>query len=84
MQASLAQIIGRLGGELIGDDGARTVSRIAPLVTAGADAISFLSHPRYVPQLATCAAGCVIVSPAARDAAASRGKIYNGCWLDWE
>ncbi|MBL8360888.1 MAG: UDP-3-O-(3-hydroxymyristoyl)glucosamine N-acyltransferase [Rubrivivax sp.] len=73
MQASLAQITGRLGGELVGDDGSHVVTRIAPLAAAGADAISFLSHPRYVPQLATCAAGCVIVSPAARDAAAARG-----------
>jgi len=72
VQVRLADIAALLGGELIGD-GAATVSRIAPLEGAGPDAITFLSNPRYAQQLEASAAGCVIVSPAVRDAAAARG-----------
>ncbi len=72
MQARLVDLAGHLGGELIGEPGA-TVSRIGPLETADAQTISFLSNPRYQPQLAASAAGCVIVGPAMREAAASRG-----------
>ena len=71
MRATLAEIASRLGGELIGD-GAQVVERIAPLPSADAGAISFLANPRYAPQLAATAAGCVIVAPALRDAAAVR------------
>jgi UDP-3-O-[3-hydroxymyristoyl] glucosamine N-acyltransferase len=41
----------------------------------GADAstLSFLAHARYQSQLQTTAAGCVIVAPAFREAAAARG-----------
>ena len=72
MHASLGELARLLDGELIGDP-ARVVSRIAPLETADADSIGFLAHPRYVAQLQTTAAGCVIVSAANRDAAAARG-----------
>jgi UDP-3-O-[3-hydroxymyristoyl] glucosamine N-acyltransferase len=68
----LGEIAARLGGELIGDP-ALPIVRLAPLETAGTDAIAFLSHPRYVAQLQRSAAGCVIVAPALRDAAAARG-----------
>lgn len=72
MQARIGDLATLLGGELIGD-GAHTVGRIGPLEGATADTISFLSNPRYQAQLATSAAGCVIVAPALRDAAAARG-----------
>jgi UDP-3-O-[3-hydroxymyristoyl] glucosamine N-acyltransferase len=72
VRASIGELSRQLGGELIGDPQAE-VTRIAPLETAGADAISFLSNPRYQQQLASSAAGCVIVGPALRDAAAARG-----------
>jgi UDP-3-O-[3-hydroxymyristoyl] glucosamine N-acyltransferase len=72
VQVRLDELSARLGGELIGDP-ALTISRIGPLETAEADTISFLSNPRYQPQLAASAAGCVIVGPAMRDAAAARG-----------
>jgi UDP-3-O-[3-hydroxymyristoyl] glucosamine N-acyltransferase len=72
VQVRLDELSARLGGELIGDP-ALTISRIGPLETAAADTISFLSNPRYQPQLAASAAGCVIVGPAMRDAAAARG-----------
>lgn len=72
MQVRIAEIAARLGGELLGDGGI-AVGRIGPLETAGPDTISFLSNPRYQPQLAASQAGCVIVGPASREAAAARG-----------
>jgi UDP-3-O-[3-hydroxymyristoyl] glucosamine N-acyltransferase len=68
----IGELSARLGGELIGDPALR-VSRIGPLESATADTISFLSNPRYEKQLAASAAGCVIVGPSMRDAAAARG-----------
>ncbi len=72
MRARLGELSARLGGELIGDPAAE-VGRIGTLEAADADTITFLANPRYQAQLATTAAGCVIVGPAMRDAAAARG-----------
>ena len=72
MQARLGDLSLLLGAELIGSPDA-LVARIAPLQTAGPDAISFLAHPRYQAQLVQTEAACVIVGPALRDAAAARG-----------
>jgi UDP-3-O-[3-hydroxymyristoyl] glucosamine N-acyltransferase len=70
----LGAIVDALGGELHGDD-AFQIERLAPLASATPDAISFLSHPRYVKELASSQAGCVIVAPAMREAAAGRGAF---------
>ncbi len=72
MQARIGDLSRRLGGELIGDPGT-TVSRIGTLEGADAQTIAFLANPRYQSQLAASGAGCVIVGPAMRDAAAARG-----------
>jgi UDP-3-O-[3-hydroxymyristoyl] glucosamine N-acyltransferase len=74
MQASvtLGEIAGRLGGELIGDPATR-VDAVGPLDSAGASTVSFLANPLYEKQLAGSQAGCVIVGPAFKDAAAARG-----------
>jgi UDP-3-O-[3-hydroxymyristoyl] glucosamine N-acyltransferase len=72
VQVRLGELSLLLGAELIGDSGL-TVACIAPLETAGVDAISFLANPRYQSQLAATQAACVIVAPAMRDLAASRG-----------
>jgi UDP-3-O-[3-hydroxymyristoyl] glucosamine N-acyltransferase len=69
---TLREITERLGGELIGD-GARRIDSIGPLESATASTISFLSNPRYAKQLTVSQAGCVIVAPAFRDAATTRG-----------
>jgi UDP-3-O-[3-hydroxymyristoyl] glucosamine N-acyltransferase len=69
---TLAELHQALGGELIGD-GHLVIRRIAGLAAAEAGAISFVSHPRYVAQLRTTAAACLIVSPALRDEAVARG-----------
>ena len=69
---ALSEIVERLGGELIGDGAAR-IARAAPLEQADGASIAFLSNPQYARQLASSQAGCVIVAPAFREAAASRG-----------
>ena len=69
---ALSEITERLGGELIGD-GQLRIDAIAPLESATPSTIAFLSNPQYQKQLAPSRAGCVIVAPAFRDAAAARG-----------
>jgi len=68
----LADVVAALGGELYGD-GQALVSRLAPLESADAGSLSFLSNPKYAAQLAVTHAACVIVAPALRDAALARG-----------
>jgi len=72
VRLSLASIVAALGGELHGD-AALEVSGLAPLETASAAHLSFLSHPKYQGQLAACQAACVIVSPQMRAQALVRG-----------
>ncbi|MCK6419917.1 MAG: UDP-3-O-(3-hydroxymyristoyl)glucosamine N-acyltransferase [Aquabacterium sp.] len=68
----LAEVVAALGGELLGEPGL-VIRRLAPLDTAGADALAFLAHPRYLSQLATSGAACVVVGHAQREAATLRG-----------
>jgi UDP-3-O-[3-hydroxymyristoyl] glucosamine N-acyltransferase len=69
---TLGSIVAALGGELLGDP-AQAVEGLAPLESAGAGHLSFLSNPKYRPQLESSGAGCVIVAPALRVAAQARG-----------
>ena len=71
-EATLGDIAAHLGGELIGDPGLQ-ITRIGPLEGATPSTISFLSNPKYLSQLASSKAGCVIVGPAMREAAVARG-----------
>ncbi len=71
-EVQLSDIVARLGGELLGDPSHR-IDRIGPLQGATPGTISFLANPKYQSQLADSAAGCVIVSPAAQEAALARG-----------
>ncbi len=68
----LAEIVAALGGELCGDSGLE-IERLAPLESAGPSELSFLSNPRYRPQLASSRAGCVIVAEAMKAEALARG-----------
>jgi UDP-3-O-[3-hydroxymyristoyl] glucosamine N-acyltransferase len=68
----LGLIADELGGELHGDR-ERSIEDLAPLETATPASLSFLSNPKYQGQLAASRAGCVIVSPALKDAALARG-----------
>jgi UDP-3-O-[3-hydroxymyristoyl] glucosamine N-acyltransferase len=63
MHLSLAFIVEALGGTLVGDS-ERKIHGLAPLESAQAHHISFLSNPRYQAQLRVTQAGCVIVAPA--------------------
>ncbi|WP_225784622.1 UDP-3-O-(3-hydroxymyristoyl)glucosamine N-acyltransferase [Xenophilus sp. Marseille-Q4582] len=74
MALRLGDIVAALGGELHGDEGLN-IERLAPLATAGPEALAFLSHPKYIKELAASQAACVIVSPAMADAAAARGAF---------
>ncbi len=71
-EVTLSEVVSQLGGELLGDPATR-IDRIGTLQDAQASTLSFLSNPRYQPQLASTRAACVIVSPAMREAAAARG-----------
>ena len=62
---SLADIIGRLGGELIGDPGVQ-VSQVATLEEATPGTITFLANDRYLGQLKSTRAGAVIVGEQLR------------------
>lgn len=68
----LADIVAALGGELLAPSDL-LITGLAPLEAAGPSELSFLSNPKYTSQLASSAAGCVIVGPAAREAALARG-----------
>lgn len=63
MSLRLGDIAEALGARLHGDAELR-IARLAPLETAGPDALSFLSNPRYQQQLMASGAACVIVAPA--------------------
>ncbi|AAZ96748.1 UDP-3-O-(3-hydroxymyristoyl) glucosamine N-acyltransferase, LpxD [Thiobacillus denitrificans ATCC 25259] len=67
MAVTLAALVERFGGELVGDS-ARSVRQVAPLDRACADDIGFVSQSKYLAELATTGAGAVILPPDARDA----------------
>jgi UDP-3-O-[3-hydroxymyristoyl] glucosamine N-acyltransferase len=64
MAVTLGNISQALGGVLHGD-ASITIHRIAPLASAQAGEISFLSHTKYTQQLAQTQASCVILSSEA-------------------
>jgi UDP-3-O-[3-hydroxymyristoyl] glucosamine N-acyltransferase len=70
--ADIVQFLAGVNAELIGDPGLQ-IERLSTLEAAGPQDLSFLSHPKYLAKLAQSAAACVIVAPAARQAAVSRG-----------
>jgi UDP-3-O-[3-hydroxymyristoyl] glucosamine N-acyltransferase len=68
----LADIVAALGGDLHGDP-ETAIERIAPLDSADAHSIAFLSNSRHAGKLTTCRAACVIVAPALEAQARARG-----------
>jgi len=68
----LASFVEALGGELHGDANL-LIDGLAPLESARPGQLSFLSQPRFLKQLATCQAGCVIVSSQFEQQARARG-----------
>ncbi|WP_333840121.1 UDP-3-O-(3-hydroxymyristoyl)glucosamine N-acyltransferase [Pelomicrobium sp.] len=59
--ASLAELVARFGGELIGD-GQTRVRQVGTLEGAGPDQIAFFSNPRYRSRLRATQAGAVILA----------------------
>ena len=76
MTLRLGDIVQQLGGQLHGDP-ELSITGLAPLETATPSELSFLSNPRYQPQLAASKAACVIVAPAMRDVARARGAAIE-------
>lgn len=72
MSLSLGSIVAALGGNLHGDP-SLLVQRIAPLQSATSADLSFLSHAKYVAQLSTTRALCVIVANDFEAIALARG-----------
>ena len=72
MSLRLGAIVEALGGELHGDPDVQ-IEGLAPLESAGASHLSFLSHVKYRQQLAASQADCVIVNPQMRTEALARG-----------
>lgn len=73
---ALPELVAALGGELVGSAaalGAAHIDCIGPFEGATPSTITFLSNARLQPLLAASDAGCVIVGPALREAAAARG-----------
>lgn len=67
----LADLVAALGGDLVGD-GNRSIDGIAPIDRAGPSHITFLAQARLAAQIERTGAGCVVVRPEHRDAAAAR------------
>ena len=65
----LAEIVARLGGEVVGNPEV-TIRQVATLESAGPGDIAFLSQPKYRSKLQATRATAVIVSTAERDATA--------------
>ena len=63
----LGDIVGRFGGELIGDCAIR-ISQVATVAAARPSDIAFISQSRYLGQLRDTRAGAVILGTDARDA----------------
>ena len=74
MRTSLADLVSRLGGELVGDAGL-LVSGIAPLDRAGVSEVSFLSNPKLRDQARNSQAAALVLTAADSEAI---GASYPG------
>ena len=63
----------KVQAELLGDPELQ-IARLSTLEASGPNDLTFLSHPKYLIQLAKSAAGCVVVAPSSREAAMQRGS----------
>ncbi len=72
MAFRLGTIVDALGGTLYGDRDTPIVG-LSTLISATAGDLSFLSNPRYRPDLAVSKAACVIVNPQMKEPAQARG-----------
>ena len=75
----LGQIASQLGGVLHGNP-EQAVSRLSTLAKADEQAIAFLSNIRYLPDLATTRAACVILAPEFR----AQAQQHLKAWIETE
>ncbi|MDW5441842.1 UDP-3-O-(3-hydroxymyristoyl)glucosamine N-acyltransferase [Polaromonas sp. SM01] len=68
----VASLAGEFDARLVGDP-ELLIERLAPIESAGAADLSFLSHLKYQGKLSQSAAACVVVAPAAAEVALQRG-----------
>lgn len=61
MSLTIREIAERVGAQLVGE-GSTRISRVAPLPSAGTDAITFLVSARYKAHLRSSSAGAIILS----------------------
>lgn len=61
MAFTLEELVGRFGGEVVGDPVLR-VSGLAPLDEAGPQQLAFLANQKLLPQIQTCRAGAVLIT----------------------
>ena len=76
----LAEIVERLGGEVVGNPEV-TVSQVATLESAGPGDIAFLAQGRYLPQLRATRAAAVVVAHAQQDATSVPRILCNDPYL---
>lgn len=74
MALTLGAIVDALGGELHGDR-AVSIERLSPLQSAQPGALAFLASAKFNDDLAASKAACVVVAPAMRELAATRGAF---------
>ena len=81
---ALGFIVEQLGGSLHGSPDT-AITGLAPLATAGSGDLSFLSHPRYISQLSSSQAACIIVGQAHATNAIERGccLVVDNPYLYW-
>ena len=77
---TLAEIVGRLGGELVGNPDI-AVSQVATLESAGPADVAFLAQARYRTQLRATRAAAVILPPSERDATAKARILCEDPYL---
>jgi len=63
---TLAEIVGKLGGELVGD-GAIAIRQVATLAHAGEGHLTFIANPKYRAQLPATRASAVVVGVGDRE-----------------
>ena len=78
---AIHEIVELVGGRYTGPAD-RFISGVNTLADAADDQLSFLSNPRYAPQLATTRAGAILVSNDAQGDDARYNRVANP-YLAW-
>jgi UDP-3-O-[3-hydroxymyristoyl] glucosamine N-acyltransferase len=77
---TIGQLAADAGAQVVGDS-AHTVHGLAPLDSADAGQLAFLSNPLYLHEALVSGAGAIIVSPGDLEKIAAQGKADGRNWL---